>query len=196
MRVLVVYAHPLQSSFASAIHESILRKLDARGHQIDDLDLYAEGFQPILTAKEREVHYQTGSNLAGVESYVERLRAAQALILCFPTWWYGMPAILKGWFDRVWLPGVAFHNPPGGGRIRRGLIGLKSFTVVTTYNAPWWFIRLYMGEPGKKVLMRGFKRLIAPDARTRFLAHYDLLRSTEATRRRFLDRVEAVIGAI
>lgn len=90
----------------------------------------------------------------------------------------------------------AFHNPPGGGRIGRGLIGLKSFTVVTTYNAPWWFIRLYMGEPGKKVLMRGFKRLIAPNARNRFLVHYDLLRSTEASRKRFLDRVEAVIGAI
>ena len=165
MRVLVVYAHPSQGSFASAIHSQILRKLGARGHQIDDLDLYAEGFQPVLTAKEREVHYQTGANLTGVESHVERLRAAEALILCFPTWWYGMPAILKGWFDRIWLPGVAFHNPPEGGAIRPGLIGLKSLTVVTTYNAPWWFIRLYMGEPGKKVLMRGFKRLIAPDAR-------------------------------
>jgi NAD(P)H dehydrogenase (quinone) len=196
MRVLVVYAHPLQSSFVSAIHDPILRKLIAQGHQVDDLDLYAEGFQPVLTAGEREVHYQAGSNLTGVEFYVERLRSAEALILCFPTWWYGVPAILKGWFDRIWLPGVAFHNPPGGGSIRRGLIGLKSLTVVTTYNAPWWFIRLYMGEPGKKVLMRGFKRLIALDARTRFLAHYDMLRSTEASRKRFLDRVEAVVGAI
>jgi putative NADPH-quinone reductase len=196
MRVLVVYAHPLQNSFASAIHDHILKNLSARGHQVDDLDLYAEGFQPVLTAREREVHYQVGGNLKGVEFYVERLRAAEALILCFPTWWYGMPAILKGWFDRVWLPGVAFHNPPGGGSIKRGLTSLKSLTVVTTYNAPWWFIRLYMGEPGKKVLMRGFTRLIAPDARTRFLAHYDMLRSTEASRKRFLDRVEAVVGAI
>jgi putative NADPH-quinone reductase len=196
MRVLVVYTHPLQSSFVSAVHDHILRNLSARGHQVDDLDLCAEGFQPVLTAREREVHYQVGSNLTGVELYVERLRAAEALILCFPTWWYGMPAILKGWFDRVWLPGVAFHNPPGGGSIKRGLTSLKSLTVVTTYNAPWWFIRLYMGEPGKKVLMRGFTRLIAPDARTRFLAHYDMLRSTEASRKRFLDRVEAVVGAI
>src|SRR6516225_2376612 len=77
MRVLVVYAHPLQSSFVSAIHDRILRKLIAQGHQVDDLDLYAEGFQPVLTAREREVHYQAGSNLTGVEFYVERLRSAE-----------------------------------------------------------------------------------------------------------------------
>jgi putative NADPH-quinone reductase len=71
---------------------------------VDDRDLYADQFQPVLTLAEREVHYAVGANLAGVEGYVERLRAAEALVLCFPTWWYGMPAILKGWFDRIWLP--------------------------------------------------------------------------------------------
>jgi putative NADPH-quinone reductase len=101
-----------------------------------------------------------------------------------------MPAILKGWFDRVWLPGVAFHNPPEGGAIQRGLTNIRKLAVVTTYNAPWWFIRLYMQEPGKKVLMRGFTRLIATRARTQYLAHYDMLRSTDASRKRFLERVE------
>jgi NAD(P)H dehydrogenase (quinone) len=190
MRVLVVYAHPSPNSFAAAVHRRVVEALKAAGHQIDDLDLYAEEFQPVLTREEREVHYNTGGNSAGVASYVQRLQAADALVLCFPTWWYGMPAILKGWFDRIWLPGVAFHNPPEGGAIRRGLTNIHKFAVVTTYNAPWWFIRLYMQEPGRKVLMRGFTRLIAPGARTQFLAYYDMLRSTNASRQRFLDRVE------
>ena len=190
MRVLVVYAHPSPNSFAAAVHRHITEALTAAGHQVDDLDLYAEEFQPVLTREEREVHYNTGGNSASVASYVKRLQAADALVLCFPTWWYGMPAILKGWFDRVWLPGVAFHNPPEGGAIRRGLTNIRKFAVVTAYNAPWWFIRLYMQEPGRKDLMRGFTRLIASGARTQFLAHYDMLRSTDASRERFLQRVE------
>jgi NAD(P)H dehydrogenase (quinone) len=190
MRVLVVYAHPSATSFSSAIHRSIVDALKSADHQVDDLDLYAERFQPVLTLEEREVHYKAGANVANVATYVDRLRAAEGLVLCFPTWWYGMPAILKGWFDRVWLPGVAFHNPEEGGAIRRGLTNIRKVAVVTTYNAPWWFICLYMGEPGKKVLMRGFTRLIATGARKSFLAHYDMLRSTDKSRKRFLNRVD------
>jgi NAD(P)H dehydrogenase (quinone) len=196
MRVHVVYAHPSPSSFAAEIHRQVVDSLIAAGHHVDDLDLYAEAFQPVLTREEREVHYAAGANLAGVAKYVDRLQAAEALVLCFPTWWYGMPAILKGWFDRVWLPGVAFHNPPDGGAIRRGLTNIRRFAVVTTYNAPWWFIRLYMREPGRTVLMRGFTRLIAPKAQTQFIAHYDMLRSTDAGRKRFLERVTRTIKSI
>jgi len=190
MRVHVIYAHPSPNSFAASVHGRILDSLTARGHQVDDLDLYAERFEPILTLAERDAYFSVGANLAGVERYVDRLRAAEALVLCFPTWWYGMPAILKGWFDRVWLPGVAFHSPAGGGAIKRGLTNIHKLAVVTTYNAPRWFMLFYMREPGKAVLMRGFTRLIASGARTHYLAHYDMLRSTAASRERFLARVD------
>jgi NAD(P)H dehydrogenase (quinone) len=190
VHVHVVYAHPSPNSFAAAVHGRVVNGLTARGHQVDDLDLYADHFEPVLTPAERDAYFKAGANLAGVGEYVERLRAAEALVLCFPTWWYGMPAILKGWFDRVWLPGVAFHSPVEGGPIKRGLTNIHKLAVVTTYNAPWWFMRLYMREPGKIVLMRGFTRLIAPGARTHYLAHYDMLRSTAASRQRFLARVD------
>jgi putative NADPH-quinone reductase len=190
MHVHVVYAHPLPNSFTGAVHRHIVDCLTARGHQVDDLDLYADRFDPVMTPAEREAHYQVATNLASVERYVERLRAAEAVVLCFPTWWYGMPAILKGWFDRVWLPGVAFHNPPDGGTIKRGLTNIRTFMVVTTFNAPRWFILLYMWDPGRRVLMRGFTRLIASGARTYYLAHYNMLRSTEASRKGFLARID------
>src|SRR5262245_7375112 len=131
MRVHVVYANPSSNSFAAAVHRHIVESLATRGHQVDDLDLYADHFQPVLTLAEREAYYGVGANLAGVEKYVERLQAAEALVLCYPTWWYGMPAILKGWFDRIWLPGVAFHNTAGG--IKRGLTNIGKLVVVTTY---------------------------------------------------------------
>src|SRR6185436_78295 len=111
--------------FAAAVHRHVVEALTAAGHQVDDLDLYAEEFQPVLTREEREVHYNTGGNSASVASYVKRLQAADALVLCFPTWWYGMPAILKGWFDRVWAQGVAFRLPEGGGAIMPGLTNIE-----------------------------------------------------------------------
>jgi NAD(P)H dehydrogenase (quinone) len=195
MRVHVVYAHPVPDSFTGAAYRQIVAGLRARGHQVDGLDLYAERFDPVMSLAEREVHYRVGANRAGVEGYVERLRAAEILILCFPTWWYGMPAILKGWFDRVWLPGVAFHNPPGGGTIKRGLTNIRTFMVVTTYNAPRWFMLLYLWDPGRRVLMRGFTRLIAAAPRAHYLAHYDMLRSTAASRKRFLARIDRTLDS-
>jgi putative NADPH-quinone reductase len=190
MRVHLVYAHPSPSSFTAAVRDRVLAGLGAQGHQIDELDLYAAHFDPVLSLAEREAYFKPGDNLAGIEDYVERLRAAEALVLCSPTWWYGMPAILKGWFDRVWVPGVAFHLPEGGGPIKRGLINIRKLAVVTSYTAPWWFMFFYMREPGKAVLMRGFARLVAPGAHTHYLAHYDIHHSTPASRKRFLARVD------
>jgi putative NADPH-quinone reductase len=68
MRVLVVYAHPFPNSFASAVHHHVVSALKAAGHQVDDLDLYAEQFRPVLTLEERERYFQVGANLANVEA--------------------------------------------------------------------------------------------------------------------------------
>jgi len=116
MRVLVIYAHPLADSFAAALHQAIVAALRRSGHEVDDCDLYAEGFDPVLSAAERRTYNSPSPDLSGVAEHVAQLSAAEALVLCFPTWWYGMRAILKGYFDRVWAKDVAFHLPEGGGR--------------------------------------------------------------------------------
>ena len=113
MRVLVLYAHPVETSFGAAIHERIVGALKERGHDIDDCDLYAENFDPRLSREERLAYHEVGANIAPVAGHVERLRAAEALILCFPVWNFGYPAILKGYFDRVFLPGVSFELVDG-----------------------------------------------------------------------------------
>jgi putative NADPH-quinone reductase len=97
MRVLVVYAHPLGDSFAAALRDTIVMRLRAAGHEVDLCDLYAEGFDPVLTAAERRAYNTAYPDLSAVEPHIARLQAAEALVVCFPTWWYGMPAILKGW---------------------------------------------------------------------------------------------------
>jgi NAD(P)H dehydrogenase (quinone) len=188
MRFLVVYAHPLDDSFHAALHLRVLTALKEAGHEVDDCDLYAEGFDPVLSAEERRVYHDIDANHGFASRDVERLRRCQGLVLVFPAWWFGMPAILKGWFDRVWLPGVAFALARG--QPRPLLHGITRFAVVTTYGSPWWVINLLMGDPCRKVLMRGVRILMSRHVRTLWLAKYNMDSAGEVSCSRFLQKVE------
>jgi NAD(P)H dehydrogenase (quinone) len=188
MRVLVIYAHPLADSFAGALHHAVVEALTRAGHEVDDCDLYAMGFDPVMTAPERRAHNTQHPNLSAVEHHVERLHAAEALVLCFPVWWYGMPAILKGYFDRVWINGVAFHLHAGG-RMDPGLHRLKKIWVVCTYGAPWWLIKLVLRDPVCAVIHTGIRGLCTRHVKSRFFALYSIESQTSAETGRFLDKV-------
>jgi putative NADPH-quinone reductase len=190
MNVLVLFAHPLADSFAAALHRTVVAALRDAGHEVDDRDLYATGFDPVMTAIERRAHNSPHPDFSAVESHVERLRAADAVVLCFPVWWYGMPAILKGYFDRVWVQGVAFRLAEGGGAIRPLLANIKTVAVVTTYGAPWWFVGIVLRNPVRAVLLGGLARLCGRGVRTRFLALYNIDAASPARCARFLARVE------
>ena len=190
MRYLVVYAHPVEDSFVSALHRCVVTTLRETGHTVDDCDLYAEGFQPALSREERRAYHDVGANRAFVPKEIERLLACEGLIFVFPTWWYGMPAILKGYIDRVWLPGVAFELD--GGRTRPLLRNIVRFAAVTTYGSPWWLNKL-IGDPSRSALMRGIRLLYAPSARTLWLAQYGMDAITADKRERFLRKVERKI---
>ena len=108
MKALVLFAHPCPESFGAALHTRIVETLTECGWEVDDCDLNAEGFNPVLTEEERRHYHDEPENIAPVQEYVERLRAAEALVFSFPVWNFGYPAILKGFLDRVFLPGVSF----------------------------------------------------------------------------------------
>jgi putative NADPH-quinone reductase len=105
-----------------------------------------------------------------------------------------MPAILKGWFDRVWARGVAFELPPGGGAITPALVNIKKFAVITTYGSPWWLIKLVLRDPVRAVIMGGLGRLCAPRVQTRFLALYNIDTANRQRCARFLERVERALA--
>jgi NAD(P)H dehydrogenase (quinone) len=189
MRVLVLYAHPLADSFAAALHHGVVSALRGAGHEVDDCDLYATGFDPVMTAAERRAHNTSHPDLSAVKSHVERLRAADAVVLCFPVWWYGMPAILKGYFDRVWINGVAFHLGTGG-KIKPALHRLKKLGVVATYGAPWWLIKLILRNPVHGVIHTGIRGLCTRHVKTRFLAIYNIEAKSPKDTARFLSKVE------
>ncbi len=113
MKFLVVLAHPLPESFAASVARSVRETLEASGHPVDFLDLYADDFDPRLTAAERASYFTGSYDHSAVDPYVARLKSADGLILVFPQWWFNLPAILKGFIDRVFVPGVAFEMVVG-----------------------------------------------------------------------------------
>jgi putative NADPH-quinone reductase len=183
-RAHVLFAHPVPESLGAAAHAATVEGLRAGGWEVDDLDLYAEGFDPVLTCAERRGYHDIATNTAPVQDYVDRLRAADALVLCFPVWNFGYPAILKGWFDRVMLPGVAFHLRDG--RLSPAL-SLKSVAGVATYGATRRMAWL-AGDPPRTLV----RRIVGGPPwrkRSRYVAQYDMNNITPEGCEAFLARV-------
>ncbi len=192
MKVLVLYAHPVESSFNAGLHRLIVERLVARGHVVDDCDLYAEDFDPRMTRAERLNYQEVPRNADGVEVYVDRVRKADALVLSFPVWNYGFPAILKGFFDRVFLPGVSFHMV--NGKATPSLHNIGKVAAVTTYGGSR-LRAVLMGDPPRKIVNRLLRATVKPGAPVRYLAHYDMNLSTQASRDRFSAKVRQAMDA-
>jgi NAD(P)H dehydrogenase (quinone) len=198
MRALVVYCHPRPDSFNGAVRDLVIAKLQAAGAEIRQHDLYAEGFQPILTGQEWSGYLQCPENCGPVQRQVTDLRWCDTLIFVYPTWWYGLPAMLKGWLDRVFLPDVAFLMPDRhNATIRPGLRHITRLGVFTTCGASRWLTAL-VGAPGKRTLMRGVGFICAPRRKTAFAAHYLMDSSTHDSRqahlRKVAERMDRLIG--
>ncbi|MEC9343532.1 MAG: NAD(P)H-dependent oxidoreductase [Pseudomonadota bacterium] len=188
MRVLVVYSHPVPESYCAALRDTVVSTLKRGGHEVRLLDLYAEGFDPVMGCEERRVYNTLTADDHPMPERAGDLRWAEAMVFVYPTWWYGLPAMLKGWFDRVWTPNLTFTMPTGG-PIRPIMTHVRKVAVVTTCGAPRWWSYL-VGHPGKRTILRGVRALFARRCRTLFLAHYMMDHSTPQSRAAFLARVE------
>ena len=186
MRVLMIACHPRADSYSAALRDAARVALQAAGHELRLHDLHADGFVPVMSAAEHRVTNRPGENEAFIAREAADLRWAEALVLVYPTWWYGMPAMLKGWFDRVWLPGVAFRIGPGA--IEPLLGNIRRIAVVTTYGSPLWLL-WYIGWPDHRVMRRGLRRLCARGCRLDWLYLTRMDQRPRPALERFLGRV-------
>jgi putative NADPH-quinone reductase len=194
MRVLVIFCHPSPESFNAALHRRALDELRARGHEVDDCDLYAEGFDPVLRGEHFALYHDVPANRAPVRAYVERLLAAEALVLMFPVWNFGLPAMLKGFFDRVLLPGVSFDMSDPK-RIRPCLTHLKHVVGVATYGTARWRA-WWLGDAPRAIVKRVMRRLTDGRARIQYLPCHGMNLAGPEQRAAFVQRVGAAMQRI
>jgi putative NADPH-quinone reductase len=191
MRVLYVYCHPLPESFHAGLRAEALAGLAEAGHEVDLLDLYAEGFDPILSEEGRRNYHDTTLNRAGLEGHVERLMKAEGFVVQFPTWCFGFPAMLKGYFDRLFMPGVGFdisdpaHVKPLLGHIRK-------VAGISTYGRPRWRA-IAMADPPRKMVKRYLRWYVGPRAGVDYHALYHMNVATAAQREAFKAKVRAAM---
>ena len=192
MRILYLYCHPLAESFHAALRAEALAKLQAAGHEVDLCDLYAEGFDPVLSADDRRRYHDLACNRLGVEHHAERLMSAEGLVVQFPTWCFGLPAMLKGYFDRLFMPGLAFDmSDPTD--VRPLLGNIRRLAAITTYGRPR-LTAFMMGDPPRKMMTRYVRWFIARGARVDYLALYHLNVADDRCRADFIARVGAAMA--
>lgn len=139
MNVLIVYAHPNTNSFNHAILDQVKRGLEDGRHVFNIIDLYEDNFNPVLVFNENTKRSNLMNN-SEAKHYQDLIKQADHLIFIYPVWWYGMPAILKGFFDRLFMSGFAYTNKGG---FPKGLFGNKSACVIYTIDSPAWFVKLF-----------------------------------------------------
>lgn len=190
MRALVLLAHPCSDSFGHATARAAARGLRRGGHEVDLIDLYAIGFRADMTLEER-LAYEGPDNICcpTVADHAERVRQADALVMVYPTWWGGMPAILKGWLERVLVPGVAFGFSERSGRVTPGLTNVRRLVGISSYGAPRWYVRI-VTDSGRRTICRALRLTCGVRARTTWLGLYAIDTLGDDERTGFLTSVE------
>lgn len=188
MRVLLVYCHPVPESFCAALRDVALEAIVAKGYEARLIDLYAERFDPVMPIDERRAYNERAPQDPALAAHIAHLAWAEAILFVYPTWWYGLPAMLKGWLDRVWAKDIAFALREGSGNVTPLMTHIRKLGVLTTCGAPRWW-SFVIGQPGRKTLLRGIRALCAWRCGTVFMAHYMMDNSTPESRAAFLRNV-------
>jgi NAD(P)H dehydrogenase (quinone) len=192
MNVLVISAHPSPDSFIGTLREEVLTELSELGHEVRHHDLYDEKFNPVFSSYERLNHVSDINEklrqLPDLKPHVEDIQWAQALVLVYPTWWSGQPAILKGWIDRVLMNEIAWILPEGAARIRPLLTNIKKVVVVTTHGSTK-FVNALEGEVGKRTAFRSIRLMFHKRTRCHWIALYALDHVPVGERGRLVIRV-------
>jgi len=194
MRVLVVFSHPCKESYNAAVCRKVVATLEEQGHDVRLTDLYARGFDPVMSAEERRGYHTPGANTLPIADDLADIMWCEAIVFVYPTWWFGLPAMLKGWLERVWVPHETFGMPTETRGMEPKMQHITHIGIVTTCGASWLVSKL-VGEPGRKTVFRGIRLLCGARCRTMYLAHYKMDTSTQESREKYLAKVGRKIAA-
>lgn len=155
MRIAIVFNHPYDQSYCHAILNAVTQGLQKSNHEVDLIHLDRDGFNPVMTAADLKAFKERKPIDPKVMEYKQRLDKADHLVFIFPIWWELMPALTKGFIDKVIFPGVAYDYTQGGNGMIPLFKNVKGVTVITTMNTPGVFYRLVFGNAIKKAIITG-----------------------------------------
>jgi putative NADPH-quinone reductase len=164
MKVAIIFNHPYEGSFCNAILQSVISGLQKSNHEADVLHLDNDRFNPVMSAADlkrfvqmkynaQSVEYNQPSDDPQVLDYKKRLEAADHLVFIFPIWWELMPALTKGFIDRVIFPGIAYKYEKANKMAPR--LGIKGVTLITTMNTPSLLYRLFFRNAIRHAIFTG-----------------------------------------
>lgn len=160
MKTLIVYNHPYDGSFCHGILETVKASIIKSGNEIDVIELDNDSFNPVMTAEDLKGFLDHKIVDEKALDYANRLKNADNLVIIFPIWWELMPALTKGFIDKVIFPGAVYEYSKNGIGMNSTLSNLKSTTVITTMNTPKILYKIKFGNAIEKSLIRGtFKKL-------------------------------------
>jgi len=189
MQVVVVLAHPNADSFCHALAQRTVAGLTAGGHHVELLDLCALGVSAAMSPPEHAAYHGDTPILDPlIQQHARLVQAADVLVFVYPTWWSSTPAVLKGWLERVMVPGVAFVFNKDG-KVRPGITNVRHIIGISTYGSPRTYVRL-INDNGRRMLTRALRLNTGLRTRRSWLGLYAIDTATAEERAAFLQRVE------
>ncbi|MBS1175064.1 MAG: putative dehydrogenase [Burkholderiaceae bacterium] len=192
MHTLVILAHPYSKSYCHALYNKVVQQLEQAGHIVDCLHLDEENFDPIMRSADLAVYARSQSADPAVPLYQARIDAAQQLVFIFPIWWEIMPALLKGFIDKVFTNGWAYEPSKHG--VKGLLTHIQRAVVVTTMNTPKWAYRWLYGNAVQRALVRGTLRKCGV-RNVKWVALSPISYVKNAQRQKWLNRVGAMFDS-
>ncbi|MDO1605179.1 NAD(P)H-dependent oxidoreductase [Lactobacillus sp. YT155] len=189
-QTLIIYAHPYPKSFNHAVLDKVEATFKTQSREYEVIDLYQDGFDPRYTTEELAL-FSKGETLDPlVRQYQDKLKKATAIIIISPVWWNDIPAILKGFFDKVMKQKFAYVATSTG--VKGMLDNIQSATVITTSTSPTWYLRLFSGNAIKRVFLNGTIKQIGIKNR-KWINFGGITGSKKEKREQFLKELEQKI---
>lgn len=153
MKTTIILAHPWHGSFNKAILDAIVTELQSRQKEFTIVDLYKDHFDSALSEEDLALYSKGLYTDELVRKYQEILMETKELIIIFPIWWYNVPAVLKGFLDKVLLKDFAFTEIKTG--LKGKLTHITKATVITTSESPTWYLKYFRGNTIEHFFIKG-----------------------------------------
>lgn len=191
MKPLIIYAHPYSGSFCHAVKEKIIETLKEKGEEYNIIDLYEDKFDPVMSGDDLRLYSKGETTDPNVDKYLDLLSETSIIYLIFPVWWGVMPAILKGFFDKVFLPKRAYVYQKSG-MLKAMFPQIKKAVIFNTLGGPKLYHNLILRFPVKRIVGNTTLKMIGVK-KVEIVQFDSMKKSSDKLREKWLNQTSEII---